>query len=268
MKCFNLFSILAALTFVSPAQSQETGLVGWWTFSADRQQGSSIKAWVGPNITPSGSYRFAAEPAPGRIELPGRDERLVVAESVGKADLPKQNLTVESWVRVDQAQEWGGIFSAIQDNGDFERGLLLGFRNDHFAFGVATEAGKRLTYLTADVVFEPGHWYYVAGTYDGTTQRLYVNGLLDGESSAQSGPVWYAPSGSVVAGAYQDDDEVYRMKGALEEIRIFDRALPSQEIAARYARRRMDFPAPAPEPVRLALPYGPFIDWVIATPRW
>lgn len=263
------FRILNACAFatllVCSGVAQEPGLVTWWSFSSDRQQGASIKAWTGPNITPSGSYRFAEEPPPGRIELSGRDERLLISESVTEVELPKQDVTVEAWVRVDQAQQWGGIFSAIQDNGEFERGLLLGFRDNQFAFAVATEANGRLTYLTASEPFSPGYWYHVAGTYDGVTQRIYVNGQLSGESQAQSGPIQYAPSGPVVVGAYQDSDEFHRMAGALEELRVFDKALTAADVKSRYERRESVFPEPTPEPVRLALPYGPFVDWIDRT---
>ena len=266
MKPLRLLLVWSAALVATSVPAQESGLVSWWSFSSDRQQGSSIKAWHGGvNITPSGGYRFAEEPPPGRIELPGRDERLLVAASIDKALLPKQDLTLEAWVRVDQPQEWGGIFSALQDNGDFERGILLGYRQDRFAFGVATEAGGRLTYLTADTAFAPGHWHHVVGTYDGAIQRIFVNGRLAGESTVQSGPVWYAPSGPVVVGAYQDDDEFHRMRGALQEIRVFQRALTPEEISARHATRLAEFPVPTPEPLRLALTYGPFIDWLDRT---
>ncbi len=247
-------------------RAQDNGLFSWWTFSSDRKQGASIKARKGgPDITPTGDYRFASEPSPARIELPGRDERLLVAESIAKAPLPKRAITIEAWVRIDQTQDWGGILSAIQDNGDFERGVILGFRKDHFCFGLATESAGRLTYLDSKAPFAKGLWHQVAGTYDGRTQRLFVNGRMEAESVQQSGQIWYAPSGSIVAGAYLDDDEFYPLKGALQEIRVYQIALTPDEIAARFEKRKTEFPAPAPEPARLELAYGPFIDWIDRT---
>ncbi|HSH17272.1 MAG TPA: LamG domain-containing protein [Verrucomicrobiae bacterium] len=255
--------MVASLGRVQSAAPKSTT---WWSFSSDRQQGASIKPWYGgPSIKPSGGFRFSAEPPPGRIELSGRDERLLVANSVAEAELPKQDLTIEAWVRVDEAQDWGGIFSAIQDNGDFERGLLLGYRQDHFCLAVATEAAGKLTYLSADTAFMPGRWHHVVGTYDGKVQRIFVDGRLSGESTAQSGPVWYAPSGPVVVGSYEDNDENYRMKGALEEVHLYQQALSPEDVAARFAARSAEFPEPAPEPVQLALPYGPFVDFVDRT---
>ena len=261
-----LLAIVVTIWTQSSAGAQEPGLLSWWSFSSDRKQGASIKArHGGPDITPSGGYRFASEPKPARIELPGRDERLLLAESVAKAILPKQDLTIESWVRVDQTQDWGGIFSAIQDNGDFERGLMLGFRKDRFCFGLATEAGRKLTYLDAKTPFTTGRWAHVLGTYDGKVQRVFVNGELLGENTEQSGPVWYAPAGPVVLGAFQDDDEFYRLRGAIQEIRVFQRALTPEEIKSRYERRKGVFQLPTAEPRRLELAYGPFIDWINRT---
>lgn len=263
-------SLLAFLAFFpllpARAQTSDAGLLSWWTFGSDRKQGAVIKAWQGgPDITPSGAIRFASEPPPGRIELPGRDERLLVAGSPDKAILPKQDLTVEAWVRVDRFQESGGIFSAIQENKDLQRGLVLGFRGDRFALGVGTRAAGKVTLLKAQEPFIPEQWHHVAGTYDGKIQRIFLDGRLSGESNEASGPVWYAPSGPVVIGAYQVEDEFHRMKGAIQEVRLYQRALTPKEISARYEARKAEFPPPAPEPVALRLAYGPFIDWLDRT---
>lgn len=260
---FPLAAVLCGLLLIQTLWSAEPGLLSWWSFGPDRKQGNVIKAWHGgPDVTPSGPVRFVSDPDPKRVELSGIGERLLVAETITKSLLPKEALTVEAWVRVDRTQEWGGIFSAIQDNGEYERGLLLGFRGDLFTLGISTEAAGRLTYLSAEKAFTKGYWHHVVGTYDGKLQRLFVNGSLAAETNLQSGPVWYAPSGPVVIGAYQDKDENYPMQGAIHEVRLWQRSLAAAEIADRYQVRKAEFPAPAPEPLRLEPSYGPFVDWL------
>ncbi len=238
------------------------GTVVHWLFSPDRLQGANIKPVAGnPDIAPKG-IRLVDDPAPARVELPGRNQSLVAATDLSKVNLPKQNLTAEAWVRVDLPLEWGGIVGAIQDNGESESGWLLGFRGDTFSFALASENGNnRLTYLQAREPFALGHWHHVVGTYDGREQRLYVNGSLAARDAIQSGPIRYPAQAPFVLGAYQDDDEHYPMTGALHETLILQRALTAAEISERYSAKAASFPKPAPEPILLSPAYGPFVDW-------
>jgi outer membrane protein assembly factor BamB len=238
------------------------GTVVHWLFSPDRLQGSSIKPVAGsPDINPQG-IRLIDDPAPARIELPGKNQSLVAGTDLAKLNLPKQDISVEAWVRVDRPLEWGGIVGAIQDNGDSEWGWLLGYRNDTFSFAIsAQQGGDRLTYLQAREPFLPGHWYHVVGTYDGKEQRLYVNGSLAARDAVQSGPIRYPTQASLVVGAYHDDDEHHPLTGALHEALILRRAMTAAEISERHSAKASIFPQPAPEPVRFTPAYGPFVDW-------
>lgn len=244
-------------------QAQEAGLLGHWRFTPDRLLGGNLKPTAGgPDAALRGSVSITKDPGPARAELTGRDEQIVLADDLAKALLPKREITAEAWVRVDRPQQWGGIVGAVQDNGDFERGWVLGFVNSQFSFALTSETGKRLTYLKAATSFETNRWYHVVGTYDGAEQRVYVNGRLAATSREQSGAILYPPNAPVVIGAYRDTDEHYRMTGAIHEVRLFQRALAADEIQQRFAARQAEFPEPAPPPKILRLAYGPFADWV------
>lgn len=256
---------LALLTLVRPdavTAAEPSGLIAHWLCAPNQIQGSGLKALLGgPNVSPSNA-RFLDDPPPARVELNGRTSRLVVAEDLSKARLPKEAFSVEAWVRVDQPLEWGGLFGVIQDNGDAESGWLLGYRGSAFCFALAGERGDgRLTYLRARDAFVPGRWYHVVGTYDGREQRLYVDGAMAARDTTQSGPIRYPARAPVVIGAYQDDDEHYRLTGALHEVLLYQRALSASEIAARHSAKASWFPEPAPEPLPLRPAYGPWVDW-------
>jgi len=257
-----LFSSMLAQAAAPTPSPTPTGTIAHWFFSPDRLQGSSIKAVAGGlDINPAG-LRLVDDPAPARVELGNRNAALVAATDLAKANLPKKDISVEAWVRVDRPQEWGGIVGAIQDNGDSEWGWLLGFRNDVFCFALASENGaNRLTYLQAREAFRPGHWHHVVGTYDGREQRLYVNGSLSARDATQSGRIRYPSQATLTLGAYHDDDEHYPLVGALHEALILRRALTPTEITERYTARTSLFPQPAPEPLAFVPAYGPFVDW-------
>ena len=72
----------------------------------------------------------------------------------------------------------------------------------------------------------PNTWVHLAGTYDGTTQRLYVNGS-EVAKRAQSGPI--EVSGGVLRiGGNSIWGEFF--KGRIDEIRVYNRALSAAEI--------------------------------------
>ena len=74
-----------------------------------------------------------------------------------------------------------------------------------------------------------GVWTHLAGTYDGTTWKIYWNGALD-NSAVASGPV--ATTGSLCIGAVDIAGTPGQFwAGAIDEVRLYNRALSAAEIA-------------------------------------
>ncbi|MFN4243280.1 MAG: LamG-like jellyroll fold domain-containing protein [Tepidisphaerales bacterium] len=179
------------------------------------------------------------------------------------AVLPKRAFTVMAWVNVQVPQEWGAFFSAMQDDGGTEYGLLLGYRKDRFAVAVSTagsdDGDGLMTYLVSPAPFEPGRWYHVAGTYDGATLRLYVNGRPVAETARQSGDVIYPPTPHPVAmGCYLDRNECYPLAGAIRELSMHHRALSGDEVKSVFeplAALSMWNPLPPPAETFVVQPF-------------
>ena len=58
-------------------------------------------------------------------------------------------------MRVDEPLSWGGIIGAIQDNGSYEKGWLLGFQDQRFSFALNGRGGLiALQYMAADQNFD------------------------------------------------------------------------------------------------------------------
>lgn len=164
--------------------------------------------------------------------LDGRAGDLEVAANFRERAHPQQAMTVMAQLRVDQAQTWGGVVGMAQDNGAYERGWMLGFRDDHFGFALAGEAGgDGLTWLLAPESYATGAWHSIAGTYDGAVMRLYVDGHEVAHSEAESGAINYPDTAYYHLGAYRDKDEYFRVKGALGEVALWDRTLTAGTLA-------------------------------------
>jgi len=91
----------------------------------------------------------------------------------------------------------------------------------HWAPGaVGVESLQRLT---------AGVWTHVAATYDGATWKIYWNGVLDNQANA-GGPV--ATTRNLCIGCVDINGTPGQFWiGAIDEVKIFDRALSASEIA-------------------------------------
>jgi len=217
-----------------------------WRFNATAFNNGAFTPVAGKlPATPLAALKFSKQ-TPAALLLDGKNSRLVVAKNVATAALPKKALTVEAWVLIGKPQEWGGIVSALQDNGSYERGFLLGYRGDKFCFAVASAGKKNMTYLSAGSSFAPGVWYYVAGVYDGKNMQLFVDGKLAASSATQSGDILYPPAAPFEIGAYHDDNELYPAQGAVSAVSIFPAPLTASQLAKRFDAGKAAYPGIEP----------------------
>jgi hypothetical protein len=75
-----------------------------------------------------------------------------------------------------------------------------------------------------------GGWHHVVYTYDGTTQRLYLDGTQADTSTA-------APDTGAVATARIATQQAgsERFTGDVDEVRIYNRALSAADVTALHA---------------------------------
>ncbi len=232
-----------------------------WVFSRDHVAGTTLKAETGPNGTILGEAFFTPEkkgklPA---IVLDGTSNSIMIAEKSSLVNLPKKNISVEAWVNVNRAMEWGGIVGVIHDNGQDESGWLLGFQKNRFCFAIATTDKQRLTYLTADSEFTLGKWCHVVGTYDGKSHRLYVNGKLAASDDSRSDELFY-PAGDTFyeIGAYHDSNEYHRLTGMIHEVAVSSRIPTPEQIQARFRAKKDELPVMPTKPVPYRLARSPY----------
>jgi hypothetical protein len=93
---------------------------------------------------------------------------------------------------------------------------------DNYPFGAAAQAGADTVYIKKDV------WYKVAYTYDGFTSRFYVNGVLKKEIP-KTVP-FTATTSKLTIGRQENPSYPFWFNGVMDEIRIYNRALPQQAI--------------------------------------
>jgi predicted phosphodiesterase len=232
----------------------------WTVAGSSMQQSGDREATIETRPVPRA-------PVEHGIALSGRGTPFVVSPRIADLEpgLPTEAVTIEAWVSIDLPTQWGGIIGAIQDNGEAETGLILGYGYETPYFGVASsgidDPDGRITYLQSPVPYTIGKWHHLVGTYDGTTMRLYQDGGLVAESRDQSGPVRYSGDEPLAIGGYLDRNEDHGLDGRLREVSILSDAISAREVRARFDRQAALAALPPEIDTTLAWMVEPFLVW-------
>ena len=85
-----------------------------------------------------------------------------------------------------------------------------------------------------------GTWFHLGGTYDGTTVRIYVNGVQEGTAGRTGNINSTTAPVRIGAGSGSPITSEEPMDGDLDDARIYDRALSADEILTIYNSRGRD----------------------------
>ena len=120
-----LFLVVFFVSTVSLADEPPTFR---WEFAAARVEGKIVRAVHGDRgATMKDELEFAGDAAGLQaLILDGRSPGLTVSDDLPSAGLPTESISLEAWVWPHAAPNWSGFVSAIQDNGEFERGVAMG----------------------------------------------------------------------------------------------------------------------------------------------
>jgi len=142
-------------------------------------------------------------------------------------------LTLTAWVNSDNMAKFDQDFFCKNNDA---RAYALNLNEDYespqnykFCFLVSTT--HRRQFLYSDEHFDSNRWYHVTGVYDGNNVRIYVDGMLEGETPLQ-GTV-KSNSDPLTIGSHTGGSGEY-FDGMVDDVRIYNRALSESEILALY----------------------------------
>jgi hypothetical protein len=139
-------------------------------------------------------------------------------------------LTLEGWVKVTAFKTSSPFISSIMGIEDGNLAAMLRFGDAgipaskmQFILTVGTIQYK----VTSATTFAVNTWYHVAGTYDGTTMKMYINGVLDNSTSVTGTS---AATGVFYLG--RNYEALRTLNGSLDELRVWRRPLTAAELVA------------------------------------
>jgi len=146
------------------------------------------------------------------------DDDFVTVSTTSRDELnPEENLTIETWVYLDSA-------TAIVHRPYFVARL------NSYALTL-NASGNVQMYIRSDepawysgavgtTTIVPGRWYHIAGTYDGSVARVYVNGVQ--EDSETINQIIASSFANYRLGALNNFPNSFNLIGRMDEVRVWD----------------------------------------------
>ena len=223
----NIVGNVRAQTGAIISNAPLSGLVAWWKAenNANDSAGNNSGFWIGTTSYTNGEV--------------GQAFNFNGANYVQVPDAPSLRfttaITVEAWVKI---RTFNGVMAVVSKTG--------GPYVNQGSFDLSIE-GSGQPYFNVDttngadglapssIAITTNQWIYIAGTYDGSTVKIYVNGQLEG-TTPWSQVIFPGNNPLVIGcGLQSPSSSPYAfVNGLVDEVSIYNRALSASEIALIY----------------------------------
>jgi hypothetical protein len=236
-------SIIIIIIFTSSCfcfSETDPHLIHHWIFDATHISGNVVKDLAGNyDAILEGPIRFIPGSKDRGLEI-DNNNYIVMSDNIPLSNVPQKEITVEAWVNVSWGSRWYPIIGMFHDLGSGEQGWgwQLGCMGNFFYFSLSSQDSKiennSALHLLSKSRFEDEKWYHVAATYDGSIQKIYVNGELENSSAIQNGDILYKENTPFVICKHQEADLLFPFYGRILECKIYHRALSQYELQQNY----------------------------------
>jgi prepilin-type N-terminal cleavage/methylation domain-containing protein len=160
------------------------------------------------------------------LEFNGSTQYVNVGNMVS-LDIADLKITIETWVKTTatapDTDVGMRIFTTYRASNSSR--FSLGMRTDRI-FSYANPAGS----FSGTSTINNGRWHHVVTTYDGTTQKLYVDGVQENSRAFTLTGEFYVQDDTI--GAFHPTDGFW--SGLIDEVRIYNASLTSVQIQSQY----------------------------------
>ncbi len=158
------------------------------------------------------------------LKFDGTDDFVNIGNPTALQDEIVGPFTAETWIKVDQAPPSDhSTIIFMQASGTVSIGFTSSTGGGFYGY-----AGDNVK-ITDPEAFPVGEWVHVAHTFDGTTQKLYRNGVEIASQDASAANFDHPTDSLWTIGAWSTQDQ-YFLAATLDEMRVLDEALESGDL--------------------------------------
>ncbi len=198
--------------------------VGYWRL--EETSGTTAANSVAPSG--AGTYQGVTLGVPGllatasdkAVTFSGANSRVQIASNAALS--PSTQVTAEAWIK-PSTLPLAGAFNSIVTKAE---SYSLQFNGPRLEFTIMQNGTRRRLQAPQNAIVA-GTTYHVVGTYDGTIQRLYINGAQVA-SAALTGAIT-TNTNSLYIGSWNGSSEFFR--GTVDEVAVYGTALTAGQIS-------------------------------------
>ncbi len=211
----------------------DTSLKGYWSFNG--QDVSGTTAYDRSGAGNNGTLTNGPAVTPGKLgqalSFDGSNDYISVPQN-GNFNLSSSGFTIALWINKTAD---GRVISWYDGSKNIQ--LIASTRDGGVTqmFALKNHAGTFAPQAaTASVAI--GQWHHVAGTFNGSSYVMYVDGVTSSGSLDGIPSAYTTESTNLYIGQFGGSFGFF--SGKLDEVRIYNRALGASEIAALYNQSR------------------------------
>ncbi|MEN6384909.1 MAG: LamG domain-containing protein, partial [Phycisphaerales bacterium] len=203
-------------------------LIGWWKF--DEGSGNTVSDSAGVHNGTLNGPIWTTGKMDGALDFDGINDYVAVPDSPDLDGM--EAITLSAWI---YPQGWpnsdGGRIISKRNNNGYSYEFVLDNINNQPTIVAAFYCQNPTTIRSPINCISLNNWYHVVVTNSGTQQKLYINGVekasgnvVTGPINATSAPLWFGQM-SYWPGPFN---------GLIDDIRIYNQVLTSQEVSIIY----------------------------------
>jgi len=219
---------------ITPVEPNAAGLRGHWKLDEGAGTIAFDSSGLGHDGALGGNPQWTAGKIGGALDFDGND--YVDLGNPSKLDFGTASWSVSAWVKMPATTNNSNIFAKGGDNtGGIRYMLGVSETNDHKAC-LTVDDNVTKVQSTSSITVDDDQWHHIVGMRDGSTLRLYVDGVEDGIQAPLS--EGYDLSGTSQANAYIGTGWRYDTSvldkfliGVIDDVRVYDYAVSDAEVA-------------------------------------
>jgi Concanavalin A-like lectin/glucanases superfamily len=234
-------AVALALPSAASASTLSLPLVGWWPMNEG--SGQTVYDWSGqgnngmlgstPGVDANDPSWIRGVFLGSALNFAGGDYVTIPSPTA----LQQQKLTVAAWVRGPASPGQYRYVVGMGGQGPCVTGSwgLYTGSGGGMAFYIADTNSHFFVSPAASQAIWDGKWHHVAGTFDGSTLRLFVDGVEVGTGTPASGPIDYAltyTDGDIGSHDPRACDRDLTFNGDVDGVQVWSQALPVDKIWA------------------------------------
>jgi hypothetical protein len=217
--------VSAKTTVTVTAPPLAGGLIAAFGFEEGSGETAGDSSGAGNSGTISGATWTTSGRFGGALSFDGTSSVITVNDSA-LLDLTN-GMTLEAWVKPSSFTGWRTILYKENPGAGMAWSLYASDSNAPPAIYSAT-SGNPWRHVTGVAMLTLNAWAHVAGTYNGSMLKIYVNGVMVRSVAAVGDMI--TTEGPLRIGGHSISSQFF--KGLIDEIRIYNRALSQSEIQA------------------------------------